>query len=180
MCQVAAPQCFPLPFVQVINKFLCQTYLRMPVIHLIIFHFMTMNWIPRPANLNLIYVLRLDEVMNTHGCFIFFFQVTKGREQLEEAKRTYEIMNSELHDELPALYDSRVLFYVNNLQTLFSAEQLFHSESNKVGLIAFQTTHNSCSRHGTKGILVKILILVRLLTVLISLLFGVTIHYYCG
>ncbi|XP_059047769.1 myc box-dependent-interacting protein 1 isoform X2 [Achroia grisella] len=59
-------------------------------------------------------------------------KVTKGREQLEEAKRTYEILNSELHDELPALYDSRVLFYVNNLQTLFSAEQLFHSESSKV------------------------------------------------
>ncbi|CAB3260765.1 unnamed protein product [Arctia plantaginis] len=60
------------------------------------------------------------------------YMVTKGREQLEEAKRTYEILNSELHDELPALYDSRVLFYVNNLQTLFSAEQLFHSESHKV------------------------------------------------
>ncbi|KAL0882687.1 hypothetical protein ABMA27_001110 [Loxostege sticticalis] len=59
-------------------------------------------------------------------------KVTKGREQLEEAKRTYEVLNSELHDELPALYDSRVLFYVNNLQTLFSAEQLFHSESSKV------------------------------------------------
>ncbi|CAH2105922.1 unnamed protein product [Euphydryas editha] len=61
-------------------------------------------------------------------------KVTKGREQLEEAKRTYELLNSELHDELPALYDSRVLFYVNNLQTLFSAEQLFHSESSKVFL----------------------------------------------
>ncbi|KAJ0178608.1 hypothetical protein K1T71_005383 [Dendrolimus kikuchii] len=59
-------------------------------------------------------------------------KVTKGREQLEEAKRTYEVLNSELHDELPALYDSRVLFYVNNLQTLFSAEQLFHNESSKV------------------------------------------------
>lgn len=61
-------------------------------------------------------------------------KITKGREQLEEAKRTYEVLNSELHDELPALYDSRVLFYVNNLQTLFSAEQLFHSESSKVFL----------------------------------------------
>ncbi|CAH2070821.1 unnamed protein product, partial [Iphiclides podalirius] len=59
-------------------------------------------------------------------------KVTKGREQLEEAKRTYEMLNSELHDELPALFDSRVLFYVNNLQTLFSAEQLFHSETSKV------------------------------------------------
>lgn len=53
---------------------------------------------------------------------------------MEEAKRTYEQLNSELHDELPALYDSRVLFLVTNLQTLFAAEQVFHAESAKVGI----------------------------------------------
>lgn len=59
-------------------------------------------------------------------------KMMKGREQLEEAKRTYEVLNSELHDELPALHDSRVLFLVTNLQTLFSAEQVFHAETSKV------------------------------------------------
>ncbi|XP_066586171.1 amphiphysin isoform X3 [Prorops nasuta] len=59
-------------------------------------------------------------------------KVTKGKELLEEAKRTYEQLNSELHDELPALFDSRVLFLVTNLQTLFAAEQVFHTESAKV------------------------------------------------
>ncbi|XP_023722521.1 myc box-dependent-interacting protein 1 isoform X3 [Cryptotermes secundus] len=59
-------------------------------------------------------------------------KVTKARESLEEAKRTYELLNSELHDELPALYDSRVLFLVTNLQTLFAAEQVFHVETAKV------------------------------------------------
>lgn len=59
-------------------------------------------------------------------------KIGKGREQLEEAKRTYEILNSELHDELPALFDSRVLFLVTNLQTLFNAEHTFHSQSSKV------------------------------------------------
>ncbi|GLH02997.1 Uncharacterized protein GBIM_08930 [Gryllus bimaculatus] len=59
-------------------------------------------------------------------------KVTRAREQLEEAKRTYEVLNSELHDELPALNDSRVLFLVTNLQTLFSAEQVFHAETAKV------------------------------------------------
>lgn len=61
-------------------------------------------------------------------------QVTKGREQLEEARRTYEILNTELHDELPALYDSRILFLVTNLQTLFATEQVFHNETAKVGV----------------------------------------------
>lgn len=59
-------------------------------------------------------------------------KIAKGREQLEEAKRTYEMLNSELHDELPALYDSRILFLVTNLQSLFNAEHVFHSETSKV------------------------------------------------
>ena len=51
---------------------------------------------------------------------------------MDNAKRTYEVLNSELHDELPALYDSRVLFLVTNMQTLFAAEEVFHSETSKV------------------------------------------------
>lgn len=58
--------------------------------------------------------------------------MTKGRESLEEAKRTYELLNTELHDELPALYDSRILFLVTNLQTLFASEQMFHNETSKI------------------------------------------------
>lgn len=60
------------------------------------------------------------------------FQVTRGRDQLDEARRTYEILNTELHDELPALHDSRILFLVTNLQTLFATEQVFHNETAKV------------------------------------------------
>lgn len=68
-------------------------------------------------------------------------KVSRGKELLEEAKRTYEQLNSELHDELPALYDSRVLFLVTNLQTLFAAEQVFHTESAKVYIYIF----NNCT-----------------------------------
>ncbi|KAL1452783.1 hypothetical protein WDU94_006980 [Cyamophila willieti] len=59
-------------------------------------------------------------------------KATKAKEQLDEAKRTYDQLNTELHDELPALHESRVLFLVNNLQTLCSAEHLFHAETAKV------------------------------------------------
>ena len=51
---------------------------------------------------------------------------------MEGAKRTYEVLNSELHDELPALFDSRVMFLVTSMQTLFAAEEVFHSETAKV------------------------------------------------
>jgi len=56
----------------------------------------------------------------------------RAKEGMENAKRTYEILNSELHDELPALHDSRILFLVTNMQTLFAAEEVFHSETAKV------------------------------------------------
>merc|ERR1711994_1130954 len=56
----------------------------------------------------------------------------RAKESMENAKRTYEILNSELHDELPALHDSRILFLVTNRQTLFAAEEVFHSETAKV------------------------------------------------
>merc|ERR1719309_185651 len=56
----------------------------------------------------------------------------RAKEGMENAKRTYEILNSELHDELPALHDSRIPFLVTNMQTLFAAEEVFHSETAKV------------------------------------------------
>ena len=61
--------------------------------------------------------------------YVIFF---RAKESMENAKRTYEILNSELHDELPALFDSRVLFLVTNMQTFFAAEEVFHSETAKV------------------------------------------------
>ena len=56
----------------------------------------------------------------------------RSKEHMESAKRTFEILNSELHDELPALHDSRLLFTVTNMQTLFAAEEVFHTETAKV------------------------------------------------
>ncbi|XP_032786096.2 myc box-dependent-interacting protein 1 isoform X2 [Daphnia magna] len=59
-------------------------------------------------------------------------KISRAKEQLEEAKRTFAVFNAELNEELPSLYDSRLPFFITNLQTLFSAEQVFHSELSKV------------------------------------------------
>lgn len=61
----------------------------------------------------------------------------KAKEQFDEVKRKFDLINTELHDELPALYNSRVLFLITNLQPYFAAEQLFHSESSKVRIQKF-------------------------------------------
>ncbi|EEC07418.1 bridging integrator, putative [Ixodes scapularis] len=59
-------------------------------------------------------------------------QARQGGEELEDAKQMYEVINNELHDELPALYDSRIPFLVSKLQTFFAAESTFHAENSTV------------------------------------------------
>jgi len=76
----------------------------------------------------------------------------RAKEQMENAKRTYEVLNSELHDELPNLHDSRILFLVANMQTLFAAEEVFHSETSKV-YGELETTVNKLSKAAKKGTL---------------------------
>jgi len=76
----------------------------------------------------------------------------RAKESMENAKRTYELLNSELHDELPALYDSRILFLVTNMQTLFSAEEVFHSEMSKV-YNDLETTVDKLAKEVQKGTL---------------------------
>jgi len=76
----------------------------------------------------------------------------RAKEQMENAKRTYEVMNSELHDELPALFDSRIIFLVTNMQTLFAAEEVFHSETSKV-FSELETVVDKLSKEVQKGTL---------------------------
>ena len=59
-------------------------------------------------------------------------KIAKSREQMEESRRLYEVLNKELHDELPALYDSRIPFLISTLQTLFASETTFHTENSKI------------------------------------------------
>ncbi|XP_075550005.1 amphiphysin isoform X3 [Dermacentor variabilis] len=60
------------------------------------------------------------------------YKLGKAREELEDAKQMYEVINNELHEELPALYENRIPFLVSNLQTFFTAESMFHAESAQV------------------------------------------------
>ena len=59
-------------------------------------------------------------------------KVAKAKEQMEEARRLYEVLNKELHEELPALYNSRIPFLVQIFETLFNSEANFHREYEKV------------------------------------------------
>uniref|UniRef100_A0A023G3A6 Putative amphiphysin n=1 Tax=Amblyomma triste TaxID=251400 RepID=A0A023G3A6_AMBTT len=83
------------------------------------------------------------------------YKLGKAREELEEAKQMYEVINNELHEELPALYDSRIPFLVSNLQTFFTAESTFHAENAKVFSFLVETMQKLASSEGqasTKGL----------------------------
>lgn len=53
----------------------------------------------------------------------------KHQTQLEEARRVYESLNNELHDELPALYDNRLPFIITVFQRLFSSKISYHNDN---------------------------------------------------
>ena len=40
------------------------------------------------------------------------------------------------------MHDSRILFLVTNMQTLFAAEEVFHSETAKVNIISLTVDEN--------------------------------------
>jgi len=58
-------------------------------------------------------------------------KLMKAEEKNADAKRLYEHLNGELHDTLPALFDSRVVSYGAMLQSLFLAESTYHGELSK-------------------------------------------------
>jgi amphiphysin len=55
-------------------------------------------------------------------------KLLKAEEKNADAKRLYEHLNAELHDLLPALFDSRIVSYGSMLQSLFTAESSYHSD----------------------------------------------------
>jgi len=103
-------------------------------------------------------------------------KLARQRENLESAKRTYEVLNHELHEELPGLYNSRIVFLVSAMSTLFASENIFHSESTKVymelegvverlakesakGALNFKSSNailNNCADSHTDGILYRV------------------------
>ncbi|KAK0416308.1 hypothetical protein QR680_012407 [Steinernema hermaphroditum] len=59
-------------------------------------------------------------------------KVVKAAAEQQEAEKFYKEINKELLDQLPAVYDSRITFFVSTLQSLFDAQSLHQTESAKL------------------------------------------------
>ncbi|XP_029207153.2 myc box-dependent-interacting protein 1-like [Acropora millepora] len=58
-------------------------------------------------------------------------KLTQAEEEYNEAKSVYTKLHAELYEELPALFDSRIGYYVSSFQSIFTAEGVFHREAAK-------------------------------------------------
>ncbi|XP_076871370.1 myc box-dependent-interacting protein 1b isoform X2 [Brachyhypopomus gauderio] len=56
----------------------------------------------------------------------------QAEEELARAQKVFEEINSDLQDELPSLWDSRVGFYVTTFQSIAGLEEKFHREIGKL------------------------------------------------
>ncbi|TKR77117.1 hypothetical protein L596_018146 [Steinernema carpocapsae] len=59
-------------------------------------------------------------------------KVVKAAQEQQEAEKMYKEINRELLDQLPAVYDSRITFFVSTLQSLFNAQSLHQTESSRL------------------------------------------------
>ncbi|CAB3406254.1 unnamed protein product [Caenorhabditis bovis] len=58
-------------------------------------------------------------------------KLAKATNELQSAEAMYQEINNELLEILPALYDSRITFFVDTLQTLFNANSIYQTEASK-------------------------------------------------
>jgi len=59
-------------------------------------------------------------------------KLAQAEDDYQKAKSVFVELTSELYDELPALYDGRIGFYVSCFQSVFTLEGVFHRESAKI------------------------------------------------
>ncbi|KAG5852276.1 hypothetical protein ANANG_G00060680 [Anguilla anguilla] len=59
-------------------------------------------------------------------------KLAKAEDELGRAQKVFEEMNVDLQEELPALWNSRVGFYVNTFQSVASLSEKFHREMGKL------------------------------------------------
>ncbi|KAK7476349.1 hypothetical protein BaRGS_00032408, partial [Batillaria attramentaria] len=69
-------------------------------------------------------------------------KIAKAQEDLNESKRIYEELHNEMCTELPDFYNSRVTFYADLFQKLFSCERTLHSETSRISETLNQICQN--------------------------------------
>lgn len=73
-----------------------------------------------------------DPIQSATSQLVDEARLLKLREQYNYCKIMYETLNSELHEELPMIYDKKMKHLLMTLQNYFSLEAQFHSNAGKL------------------------------------------------
>uniref|UniRef100_A0A3Q3JNL6 BAR domain-containing protein n=1 Tax=Monopterus albus TaxID=43700 RepID=A0A3Q3JNL6_MONAL len=82
-------------------------------------------------------------------------KINKAEEEMNYAKHVYEYINSELKEELPVLYDSRIGCYVAVFSALSSLRGIFYKEMNTLNRDLQNVLHELQAQHPDKAFVVR-------------------------
>ncbi|KAG7221709.1 hypothetical protein INR49_000076 [Caranx melampygus] len=95
----------------------------------------------------------LDQAVRTMESYVS--QFPDVREEMTSAKGVYESINSDLKEELPALYDSRVGCYVSVFSAVSSLREIFYKEMRTFSLDLQNVIKELQAQHPDKGFAVR-------------------------
>uniref|UniRef100_A0A671QM05 Amphiphysin n=1 Tax=Sinocyclocheilus anshuiensis TaxID=1608454 RepID=A0A671QM05_9TELE len=77
-------------------------------------------------------------------------KIAKAEEDLKKAQKVFDDLNVGLQDELPTLWDSRVVFYVSTFQNVSSLEARFHREISFLCHKLYEVMNKLAEQHSDK------------------------------
>ncbi|KAG7326126.1 hypothetical protein KOW79_009527 [Hemibagrus wyckioides] len=82
-------------------------------------------------------------------------KISKAEEEFTRAQSVFEVMNTELRDELPVLYQSRISCYVTVFQNISNLRDVFYKEMSKLNHEIYNVMKKLETQHSTTTFIIK-------------------------
>ncbi|XP_063281108.1 bridging integrator 2 isoform X2 [Prinia subflava] len=82
-------------------------------------------------------------------------KIAKAEEEFNKAQAVFEDLNSDLRDELPVLYGSRIACYVTVFQNISNLRDVFYKEMSKLNRDLYEVMSKLEKQHSSKVFIIK-------------------------
>ncbi|KAK3575521.1 hypothetical protein QTP86_029284 [Hemibagrus guttatus] len=82
-------------------------------------------------------------------------KISKAEEEFSRAQNVFEVINTELRDELPVLYQSRISCYVTMFQNISNLRDIFYKEMSKLNHELYNVMKKLETQHSTTTFIIK-------------------------
>ncbi|KAK2858308.1 hypothetical protein Q7C36_006227 [Tachysurus vachellii] len=82
-------------------------------------------------------------------------KISKAEEEFSKAQNVFEVMNTELREELPVLYQSRIGCYVTVFQNISNLRDVFYKEMSVLNHEIYNVMKKLETQHSTKTFIIK-------------------------